>query len=1407
MNMHICPLCGKNNTVVSDDGKKGFCISCGQPFTIEEQNEKAWNEGLDDREQYWCQDLLKVAPVSLALSYQQLFEYIKEGNIGCTLFLIRDVYELFMKIPVIVLFNGVYSVIENKKDITEFLEQHPRFAKVYRSSAQVFTSGKWMEAVRNGAALEQKTDTDVFDKDEDQLYIETVNYLASIEKEFNFLDPKKGCSNKGEPLKMSNMSEWRNRALGHGCLARDPEESYQEIPYILKMFKGIGELSFEYYNNVSFKCGHVRLRGVDTIPNIKGKVSIVCGGPGKEKEYNIHDFVMAQEKNLAYYDGYNRGKAFLLDYGDGNRYKDKSLTEFLQKHLNALKTNSAFTLSSESAEADNLEEADIRELEERLSHHDSIVYLDSLYEWLENAMNSCDKGLLLLQMERGMGKTTFCETLDQLSDADIVREHSTELSGWAKFMANTVIRVWHFNSTYRGRPEVYIDGIKNALLTVQNDKKNNRLTGTLNEAWDGLLHCEKELRHIQFAEALNQTAEAQMRSSSRGKVLLVLDGIDEITDLKTLREYLPKQNELAPNVYILLTCRTDEEIVDQQNNFVQQNTFASRLIYTRNAVQENLVMKTGINTEYQEAVKQYLEEALPVKLTEKEIVQIVKHFDYRFSDIAAYKDLCQVSPVFQKLESTSLIDQFMKEVEANAPEIYKNKMERILQCLTWTGSELSLREIAYFVGEGYVSYQLIGMMDELRAFVRVVRTERGNCYEISHESWRTEIVRLYPCGGISFRSKCNSLLEEIDSMQDEEKIHVFFDDRGFEGERWLVTNIIKIFLKSFGDFTENWYEDIRVNIVESILHSYLELLCLINEDLKKSNDIYRSNFSPELEYIIKFGEIFSDYITLRNAYYALISTDRNEGQLCVNDKSYRELMIKFTEIATLAINEAKEHKSGDLFLLAIACENFAVLLHYDNYALHHSQIVNMLEHSINISADLLENKISEKDTMDLYKHYSFLFSTMYSYNNWMNDWGDVTICQQSLERALPFLEQVLLLMENKAITDTTLVYYVAHVYLFYGVNFVQERLKMKYYEKVVEIADELLKKMPNEEIYMSLKCSAYASIARHFETEARYKEAESYWKELIDRYRNQLNFMQYRDLLVSLGDNYMQQGKYRDAIKYYESSFNDLDDYKSSDFTSELTYHEKNPEYVLKNLLRAYDMVGSSKKELYEWVLEQYSNGNQEVYVILKNGFPDLLPKIPPAIVEIITSAANPDHEFEYSSNLPFSAQQGNMLMTTKEILKNLQNMFFSVYGENIFGEDEEKKLRKKKKQIQKDRVNFFYYIQRQRVKKSNNWEYRLKTDKTLSQGFFEELETVLCNFPRSIVQEIPVGVLKVISTRNRGDVAFIFRNRGEYNFRKSIISSKIRLNPEVLCCTKYLIDKYVKRDIIKIERQTVGKD
>ena len=498
----ICPKCGSSSTYKSKKFNAWICEDCGEKFTENVAVSKKWNDGLDASE-YWDDEFTSVAPVSLAVSYQKLKEYIVNGNIGCTLFLIRDVFELMIKIPVVILLDGVYSVLEKSDGIPGLLSEHPKFKALYANSMQILTTGKWWECVRLGSGLMREfSGTPLFSADNELVYQDTVKYLEKIYKLFWFQIPGQA---------KVNMVSWRNRAVGHSCLASNPEENYAEIPYILLMLKKVCEISIPYYRKVVLADANKNILNGTNSAASDGKIFVVYND-GENRTYTkIRSFVAGKMENLAYYDGYEKGKAYLLNYADGDRYKDANLSNYIESISSK---ESCDIISENSIDADNLETSDIQQLEQELSEENNVVHIPYLYQWLMDQTEKSNKGIFLLQAERGMGKSTYCETLNQLSNSESVLWHCDQIEDWADFMEKSAIRVWHFNSTYFGRKDVYLPGIRDALLTLtsghfENKKwvEPNKIVGRLTSSWNSLMECENDLRRIYFAEAINGTVE------------------------------------------------------------------------------------------------------------------------------------------------------------------------------------------------------------------------------------------------------------------------------------------------------------------------------------------------------------------------------------------------------------------------------------------------------------------------------------------------------------------------------------------------------------------------------------------------------------------------------------------------------------------------------------------------------------------------------------------------------------------------------------------------------------------------------------------------------------------------------------------------------------------------------------
>lgn len=871
----LCPKCGSINIYKSRKLKSWLCEDCGEKFSDETDMKKKWNSGLL-ADEYWDHSLISVAPVSLSISYQQLYNYVEEGNIGCTLFLIRDVFELMIKIPTVILFDSIYSLYEKSDEFTTLFEEQPKLEALYRNSMQMLSTGKWWECVRLASGLLiNSEDLAAMEEYEVSVLLDTLSYMKCISKLFEFRVPGK---------KKVNMVTWRNRAVGHSCLASKPEESYPEVPYILKMFKRIAEKSLSYYERICFANEDKVLLIGTSLRTHAESVYISYKTDEYRHFYKIHDFVAGRKESMSYYDGYEKGKAFLLDYGDGDRYKDPALSRFIMSAKGDLdKRTISDSVSSANLNEDNLETADIQQLEAQLSVEHQIVHVDYLYQWLMRQVNTNTSGVFVLQAERGMGKSTFCRTIDQLSRSENVRWYSDELDGWSEFMEEAAIRVWHFNSTYYGRKEIYLKGIADTLLTLEAGcvqdgvwTEANRLVGNLDSIWGNLNECAENLRKLYFAEAINLTATEYFKRTNKNKLVLVLDGLDEIPDSRTILSFIPSPEMLHSNVYVLVTCRTDDEISPQLANGVTEGAYASKLVFKRNEIAEydSSVQVTDQNETYLRAVELYVESAianLDVQLS-FDASEIIEHFESRFSDLTAYFSLCQMSKQFCKLSNTELLPAFLEAVRSNSTNAYYTRMMCILNTMAWCGDSLTLRELAFLSGEGYVSYRFLGILNDLRAFVKVTRTSRGNCYEFSHNEWEESVKEQFPLGGIEFRMRCDRLLENLEELRQENRTADILLDP-YEGERWLFTHILSIFNRDWEELKKNWFENIRIGTVEEFMESLIRC-----KNVNKYQLVNQINF---LEFITEYKlacEIFgidnSKKVTRGSKVEVLFETNR-----------------------------------------------------------------------------------------------------------------------------------------------------------------------------------------------------------------------------------------------------------------------------------------------------------------------------------------------------------------------------------------------------------------------------------------------------------------------------------------------------------------------------------------------------
>lgn len=1347
----ICPKCGSSSTYKSKKYNAWICEDCGEKFTETVAVCKRWNDGLDATD-YWNNEFISVAPVSLAVSYQKLQDYVTDGNIGCTLFLIRDVFELVIKIPVTIMFNGVHDLKESYPDFDKILAVNKPIEKLYDYSIQMLSTGKWWECVRLAAGIKADLwDNLAEDYPKTLLLKDTCDYLSKLYKMLFFRVP--GNSK-------TSMVTWRNRVLGHSCLADNIQDKYVEIPYILDMFQQVCEVSIPFYSRICF-CDRNKnpLFGINANLS-EAEVFIQYKNESDKQDIIliIHDFLAGRDNSLSCFDGFEKGKAYLLSYSSGERYRDFKLSEYLSKHGDS-RTDKLMLLelSSENVFSDNLESKDIETLEELLASKDDVIGINSLYQWLLDTIATADKGILFLSAESGLGKSTFCTTIDQLDRVGVKKMDEALLEEWYELASDTAIRVWHFNSDYRGRKDIFIPGIRDAVLTLGNDTSTGRsraniLKGKLEAQWNSLLTCDKNLRKLLFAECLNDTVSEYRDRTDKKKMILVLDGIDEVSNVKELFSFLPDAEYLDEGVYLMLSCRTASELENKPEllNLIEKCRFSSSVCFTRKSLIREVYGKKSIseNGDYNFAIAEYIKDILEEQgksVCMDDVTNISEMFENRFSAVAAYRELCRLNPVFTDCSDGNLFQMFITQIEQNAPESYLRRVKAILNTLLWADEPLTIQELAYLSGERYVSYRMLGLLNDLRAFVRVSRSSDGNRYEIAHSQWKEAISTWMPYGDVYFRQRCSMMLEEVDQSFNAENIMDLFD-HNYAGERWVFTHVLNIYSRNRYDLEENWWESICIGAFESLFDKFITFVDG-HEDVRLLTSAW---------FIDMFKGISSDYRRVLSDF----SYDPNgeRGYKYYNKQSNEyyllEKMVNFlSHISKLILNDYTD-LDGDMSVnpaLPAAAE----------YRFHAGEI--LVDYSVLRGENRSSRSKMRKRALELFAP-SIETASWYGFRHEDNiiieasmRMGDIHIQNQEYEYAYMVYERVITLLEMKKKLSVDMRMKLAKAYMEIGraipyldknnppVYYLGKMEPLECYQKACEMISCLLKEDSDNLAFWKLYKSVTYLIGKVFFKETRWEKALYWYKEHLTSIEKQNSVDKYAEYSAYrlVGDTYVSLKDAEHALEYYQNAYQICCDFNLDRFE------------ILQRLIHfPADLLEKKdvfEKEYAEEVKKrnEYGDAYQEVLEILKHTEKDAVAKIPKRKMQLFHERQNKNHGFRCDPTKTLDEQ--GVMKRTKAILAIIYRDYWASdkQRETIEQHEDRDRIENRAKLMQE-------LIKEMASAKRSNEDVTLVSSKAFSEAFW-----LLEHLPPVITRKIPIEVLLDIKSKRDRSYSIHFNTDG----------------------------------------------
>ena len=1337
----ICPHCGSESTYKSKKYGHWICEDCGEKFSESVEAQKAWNDGLEEAV-FWNDDFLSVAPVSLAVSYQKLKEYVVDGNIGCTLFLIRDVFELMIKIPVTIMFNGVHDLRESYPDFDKILAANKQIEKLYDYSIQMLSTGKWWECVRLAADIKADLwDKLVEDYPQTSLLKDTCEYLSKIYKLLFFRIP-------GNP-KIS-MVTWRNRVLGHSCLADNIQEKYVEIPYILKMFQQVCEVSVPFYSMICF-CDRNKkpLFGINANLS-EAEVFIQYKNESGKQDIMliIHDFLAGRDKSLSCFDGFEKGKAYLLSYSSGERYRDFKLSEYLTRHGNG-RTKKLIVpeLSSEDVFSDNLESKDIEALEELLSTKDDVIGINCLYQWLLDSIADADKGILFLSAERGRGKSTFCTTIDQLDRVGVQKMDEALLEQWYELESDTAIRVWHFNSDYRGRKDIFIPCIRDSVLTLGNDtttrnsSRGNILKGKLEAQWNSLLTCDNNLRKLLFAECLNDTLSEYRERTDKKKLLLVLDGIDEVTDVKELFSFLPDAEHLEEGVYLMLSCRTVSELENKPEllTLIEKCRFASNIKFTRKSLirEASGVEIVSGNDDYNFAIAEYIKDILAEQgksICENDIINIAEMFENRFSAVAAYRELCRLNPIFTDCVDGNLFQLFITQIEQNAPSSYLQRVKAILNTLLWADEPLTIQELAYLSGERYVSYRMLGLLNDLRAFVRVSRSSQGNRYEIAHSQWKESIRAWMPYGDVYFRQRCSMLLEELEQSFTEDNILDLFSEN-YIGELWVFTHILSIYSRNKYDLLENWWELIRIGSFEALFDKlitfvdshedvrllastkFINLLKSVSSDYRKTLSDF--SYDPDGERGYKY------YNKQSNEYYLLekiVSFLSHVSKLIIDD--YTDLDGEARRNPALSVAAELRFHAGELLLY------HSVLRGEDSNS--RSRLRKRALELFELSRDTVHWWFDRDKTIIIEVNMRM---------------GDIHFRNQEYEYAYMDYARIIKKLTNMKTISVDMGLALAKAYMEIGpviphidddyppAIYLGKLEQINCYQRACDMISGYLKDNPENALILELYQKASNRIGNTFFKQKYYKEAQYWYKESFLTIAK-LHYADKREeynVCYFIGNTCMKLLDFEMAREYYERAYRIC---CSSQFDRTK---------VLTKLIQVYESLKMQKsfitiREEYNSLVEEqerYHDAYQEVLEVLRYVPAESVKKIPTQMLNTFRELQNREHGFKVDTSKSFAEQ--SIMEETEAIFANIFRDYWAIDKQReMIEQHEDRELMENRAKLMQELIERIASVISSCDKAIN-----IVSTKAYCEAFW-----LLEHLPPTITRKVPIDILLEIKSK-----------------------------------------------------------
>ena len=470
----------------------------------------------------------------------------------------------------------------------------------------------------------------------------------------------------------------------------------------------------------------------------------------------MYPFVTREEGQWFFFDSflYEKEKIVFLNYRNNRRIQ--AAISGIEAFYERFQMQPVEAAKESFVDSDALTDWEMAQLkrERRLSRLERPEYLVS---WLKEQLTAHSGGYLLLQMERGMGKTTFARMLDPSGETGVRLGMKDDMT----------IRCYTITPFFNRQSVVsFARELEYQFSHEYRNGQQERVFGGSNEARIETLDDMSKMRE-NLAAFLNHVRKLHEKRFGRERLLLVLDGADEVMTEEHLRngflqvtDILPEPGQLDEGIYILLLSRTDREmepyrVWDRVGEGwhdplppVGQSTFVAS------------------DEGYRKVVMSYVKDMALSILDEEEVADFLRGGSWNFVFAAAATELIRLYALSEEealrqfLKSVrgleDLFDRYMGNLRFVYGTEYFEDLKEVLLALAAAPGGKTLTSLARLRQEGGISYRLLSMVQDLSPFVKEIRDGRESRYGCANLLVREMVLQR--CGD-TFTTMAKSVLE------------------------------------------------------------------------------------------------------------------------------------------------------------------------------------------------------------------------------------------------------------------------------------------------------------------------------------------------------------------------------------------------------------------------------------------------------------------------------------------------------------------------------------------------------------------------------------------------------------------------------------------------------------------------